>query len=499
MGVHTSRKPIRGLLLSLDMNNSKSYSGSGSIWKDLSGRGNNLSLINEPAVSGGPQKSLSLDGVDTYIEANTNLSITSYPFSVVCWVKFNSSTTNNVFGLSNSSVSDKHTGFGVIGNGTILNTYMWNYSDTYSFRTGTVVNTDKWYNFTVVYVSNTEKKFYLNGSLNFTWTNTESLPSGIDKVSIGRSSKQSSGIPMDGDISYFNIYERELSSSEVIEIYDKTKLRYLDEIVEVPRIVYQRPTIGQVFATRRDGSEYWQYQNGYLPYPEDPENPTLIQRPAENNDYDNRYQPTVLLKYNNIFGNKYRFTNTAGNPGTSMNKDYTHPMFHWVNDWEGAIKGYVIDHLTGLAFTAYAVNPPNGNRTTNTFSYGGLTYTRALYDWESAVNYAHGWSGETQFNLGGFTDWRLPTVHEGMSWLPTINGTQTGYAWDAPSSAFDFESLQYWYETLGNTGNPPRGGSVTIWLSSFWSNTFPLYRGNADMRGNSVTAYIPIVFVRNHF
>jgi hypothetical protein len=42
-----------GLVLYLDASNTKSYPGSGTVWKDLSGRGNNFNLINDPQLING--------------------------------------------------------------------------------------------------------------------------------------------------------------------------------------------------------------------------------------------------------------------------------------------------------------------------------------------------------------------------------------------------------------------------------------------------------------
>ncbi len=60
-----------GLVLHLDAANTKSYSGSGTTWTDLSGNGNNGTLTNGPTFDSANYGSVVHDGVDDYIVGNT--------------------------------------------------------------------------------------------------------------------------------------------------------------------------------------------------------------------------------------------------------------------------------------------------------------------------------------------------------------------------------------------------------------------------------------------
>jgi hypothetical protein len=51
-----------GLVLALDAGSKKSYSGSGTTWKDLSGNGNNGTLVNGPTFDSGNGGSIVFDG-----------------------------------------------------------------------------------------------------------------------------------------------------------------------------------------------------------------------------------------------------------------------------------------------------------------------------------------------------------------------------------------------------------------------------------------------------
>ena len=88
---HSPSTVMNGLVLCLDAANSKSYPGSGDTWFDLSGRGNNGTLVNGVGYDSGNGGSFSLDGVDDYSSVpSTNgldLSGTSTSLTVSCWAR----------------------------------------------------------------------------------------------------------------------------------------------------------------------------------------------------------------------------------------------------------------------------------------------------------------------------------------------------------------------------------------------------------------------------
>lgn len=77
-----------GLVLYVDAGLQNSYSGSGTIWRDLSGRGNNMTLFNGVSYSNGV---LTFNGNSSqYAEISQNLlgTGTSIPHTVDMWVNF---------------------------------------------------------------------------------------------------------------------------------------------------------------------------------------------------------------------------------------------------------------------------------------------------------------------------------------------------------------------------------------------------------------------------
>lgn len=72
---HSPRIVTDGLVLCLDAGNTKSYPGSGTTWTDLTGRGNNGTLINGPTYSSANGGTINLDGTNDYIDGYNDSAI----------------------------------------------------------------------------------------------------------------------------------------------------------------------------------------------------------------------------------------------------------------------------------------------------------------------------------------------------------------------------------------------------------------------------------------
>ncbi len=103
MAFHNNPKIVRdkSLLVCLDASDTKSYSGSGSTWTDLSGNGNNATLYNSPTYTqplAGKSVGITIDGVDQYIK-NTSLTGGDTDFSIEIWVYHNGTDQNASYGI----------------------------------------------------------------------------------------------------------------------------------------------------------------------------------------------------------------------------------------------------------------------------------------------------------------------------------------------------------------------------------------------------------------
>jgi hypothetical protein len=87
--IHSPRIVTDGLVLALDAANTKSYPGTGTVWKDLSGNGNNGTLINGTPFTTDNLGSLQFDGVDDTVITNFGggINVFSNPITVTGWIK----------------------------------------------------------------------------------------------------------------------------------------------------------------------------------------------------------------------------------------------------------------------------------------------------------------------------------------------------------------------------------------------------------------------------
>jgi hypothetical protein len=182
-------------------------------------------------------------------------------------------------------------------------------------------------------------------------------------------------------------------------------------------ILYQRPPITQR-TSYRTGDTGWAYQNGYYDYSSDPINPAVIQQL----DYTDTTNFFFKLKFDNAFGNKNRFTNSLG-----VNSNASGRIIGM--SFTGALSNYIIDNLTGWAFSA--IN--NG----------------ANINWAATIDLI---SAQRTGNYLGFNDWipvMLSQYYQSYSphfindnpfistawWLSETNSASTNNGWRVVSSS----------------------------------------------------------------
>ena len=98
-----------GLVLHLDAGNAASYPGSGTAWTDLSGNGNNGTLINGPTYSAADGGQIIFDGVNDYVNTNYTQPITAQ-YTLEIWYK---STDSNNGGIGKTLINNRGSGAGI--------------------------------------------------------------------------------------------------------------------------------------------------------------------------------------------------------------------------------------------------------------------------------------------------------------------------------------------------------------------------------------------------
>ena len=225
MGVYGGPDIVEdGLVLCLDAGNSRSYSGSGTAWNDLSGQSNNGTLTNGPTFSSTNGGTITLDGTNDYVAVTGSITATQATF--LSWVYrngsqisysgiiFSRSTEPNVTGTNFRAAND-------IG-------YHWNGAvNTYDWVSGLIVPNLSWC-MVAVSVSPTSATAYLCQSSGIsTATNTVSHASStINAIRIGHDPAPASSRYAKATLGPQMIYTRALSISEIEQNFNATRSRY---------------------------------------------------------------------------------------------------------------------------------------------------------------------------------------------------------------------------------------------------------------------------------
>ena len=206
-----------GLALYLDAGNTRSYLGSGNTAYDLSGSGNTSALTNGPTYLSSNLGTFVLDGSNDYILVNSQaniLSKTAYTKIAYIYIS-NFSTVNNII---SGGFSGQHA-FWMFGTDKLNAGHngAWN---TIVGATSLSLNT--WYFAAVTYSDSTGWKLYLNGREDGTSASTTTF-TGNQEIVIGAFSSSNN---FTGRIASVQVYNRALSSQEIVQNYNATKKRY---------------------------------------------------------------------------------------------------------------------------------------------------------------------------------------------------------------------------------------------------------------------------------
>lgn len=230
-----------GLLLDLDAGMNSSYSGSGIIWKDLSGNGNNGTLINGPTYSSANGGSIVFDGSNDTVRIPISASLQSANFTFDIWVKSNVSVGDQMFfsshyetyGTPSGIRSGITTDIGITGGARAY--YYSTYLDgTIESTSGGIFNPSSYTNVWINVVGTwdgTDKKRYFNGA----YVGAQNVPGQIHRqlndFYLGNNADQIvnnnyTNSVLNGNIASFKFYNRALSATEISQNYNTLRGRY---------------------------------------------------------------------------------------------------------------------------------------------------------------------------------------------------------------------------------------------------------------------------------
>jgi len=209
-----------GLILALDAGSARSYSGSGTAWNDLSGKGNNGTLTNGPTFDSANGGSFDLDGSDDFVAINNTFN--QQVFSIDLWVNPGTSQVQYADIIDNNHTGSRSWALQQASN-SLNNYYFYTMGQTSStyFITASV-----WSHIVITFSSSSnQKKIYRNGVL----INTSSAPTitydGTQFLRLGKWGL--GGRNWNGLMSTAFMYSKVLTQAEVTQNYYAKKNRFI--------------------------------------------------------------------------------------------------------------------------------------------------------------------------------------------------------------------------------------------------------------------------------
>ena len=215
LGVVTS-----GLIMYLDAGLNASYPGSGTTWTDLSSNSNNGTLVNSPTYSSANGGSILFDGINNNVTTPLNTALGN--FTVCCWFKPTDSTNPAYARLIDKNYLN---GFWLGKDASTSNSWGGGVREG-SIPFGIFISlTDGQWNFLTSIRSSTTHTLYGNGITN---TASNTVPStALDTTSLLIAQYiGGGGYNFKGNVAVVQVYNRALTSAEVLQNYNATKARY---------------------------------------------------------------------------------------------------------------------------------------------------------------------------------------------------------------------------------------------------------------------------------
>jgi hypothetical protein len=223
-----------GLVLALDAASPRSYPGTGTTWYDLSGQGNNGTLVNGPTFSSANRGIIVFnyqDYVNTIDPGYPSSGTNSFSLEIVFRIPAGATWSNGGSGTAIIGRGDYAGSIGIIRSSTTNRVSFW-----VRLNGGIIFNPsisgisrDQFHHVLGTYNSSGVAKIYHNGNFitEQIGSNVGTLDAGSYRLGGAIAFGGVSGEYGQGDISLTKIYNRELSSTEVLQNYNAIKSRFI--------------------------------------------------------------------------------------------------------------------------------------------------------------------------------------------------------------------------------------------------------------------------------
>jgi hypothetical protein len=227
------------LLLYLDAANTNSYPGSGNTWKDMSTTVANGTLTNGAVYSNTNAGTISLDGVDDYVDIGNKISLlaSTLPLTIEMWIYINAGSVAAGITLDVGNPANYYGVYTSFANSSGLISFLTSYgsggpiggSSRQTATTGANFAVNTWYH--VVGITENaiaNSKVYVNGVSQAITTGGNGGALVWSGTGIGRvGGNWGAGTPsMAGRIAVAKVYSRALTQDEVTQNYNALKGRF---------------------------------------------------------------------------------------------------------------------------------------------------------------------------------------------------------------------------------------------------------------------------------
>ena len=204
-----------GLIVQLDAANTRSYSGSGTSSNSLVG-GIGATLVNGVGFTSSNNGAFTFDGSNDYINFGNSSAVQQSSGTLSAWAKASSP------GGGYRGIIAKQGAYGLFYTDSVLVAYDWAADAPRS--TGVNIADNTWKNVVLTYQSGVSNgtRIYINGVSVLTTTITVLNQTG----NLFGGAEANAGQYAACQISLFNMYNRALSATEILQNYNATKGRY---------------------------------------------------------------------------------------------------------------------------------------------------------------------------------------------------------------------------------------------------------------------------------
>ena len=232
---NSSKIVTDSLFFCTDAANTKSYSGSGTTWSDISGKGFTGTLTNMTASNhtSGVSGYFTFDGTNESVSFSGSAKVSIPPLTISAWIKRDGNQDSWASPITGrqTSPSSHCFNFNVYNNDELRHNWE-NQSASWNYDASITIPNNEWVMCAVSVTSSaaTLYMFKLDGTISSA-TNTTTHNSGTfpydaaGEFNIGQDNNGGSRY-FDGDVSMGLVYSRALSQTELKQNFDATKHRY---------------------------------------------------------------------------------------------------------------------------------------------------------------------------------------------------------------------------------------------------------------------------------